>query len=190
MRKTLRHNGYSARRVAYCGLFLALALIVTLLENMLPPIIPALPYAKIGFGNIVLLACFLLLGTKEGYIVLLLRCLFSAIFAGNFSAIIWSLPSALVAYTVMVLMSKSRFFGIIGISTLGGILHNLTQLLVASAIVGNGVFAYLPYMMLAGGLAGVVTGIVCYFAVKLLNGRMKLAPEDVEYVRELDIEEA
>ena len=52
----------STKRVALCGLFLALALIVSLIESFIPPIIPALPYAKIGLGNVVLLACFLLLG--------------------------------------------------------------------------------------------------------------------------------
>ena len=97
---------FTTRRVALCGLFLALALIVSLIESYIPPIIPALPYAKIGLGNVVLLACFLLLGVWEGYIVLVLRCVLSAVFAANTASLIWSLPSALVAYTLMVLLSK------------------------------------------------------------------------------------
>ena len=51
-----------SRRLALSGLFLALALIVSLIENLIPPIVPALPYAKLGLGNVVLLACFLLVG--------------------------------------------------------------------------------------------------------------------------------
>ena len=61
---------FNAKKVAIAGLFLALALIVSLIESYLPPIIPVLPYAKIGLGNVVLLACFLCLGVWEGYVVL------------------------------------------------------------------------------------------------------------------------
>ena len=110
---------FTTRRVALCGLFLALALIVSLIESYIPPIIPALPYAKIGLGNVVLLACFLLLGVWEGYIVLVLRCVLSAVFAANTASLIWSLPSALVAYTLMVLLSKTRLFSTCGLSIVG-----------------------------------------------------------------------
>ena len=79
---------FTTRRVALCGLFLSLALIVSLIASYIPPIIPALPYAKIGLGNVVLLACFLLLGVLEGYIVLVLRCVLSAVFAENTARLI------------------------------------------------------------------------------------------------------
>lgn len=172
----------TAKRIALLGLFLALALIVSLIENALPPIIPALPYAKIGLGNIVLLACFLMLGVLDGYVVLVLRCLLNAVFAGNIASMAWSLPSALVAYTIMVLLAKCRIFSVCGISVVGGILHNLVQILVSTILVGNSVLVYLPYMTLAGALAGFVTGIVCYFIMKALSGRITLVKEEI-YVR-------
>lgn len=83
------------RKIALSGLMLALALIVSLLEGMLPPVVPALPYAKLGLGNVVLLACFVLVGVREGYVVLVLKCLLAAVFQGNVSSLVWSLPSAL-----------------------------------------------------------------------------------------------
>lgn len=179
----------STKRVALCGLFLALALIVSLVESFIPPIIPALPYAKIGLGNVVLLACFLLLGVWEGYIVLVLRCLLNAVFAANMASLIWSLPSALVAYTIMVILYKTRIFSICGLSVAGGITHNLVQICVASAVVSSGVFAYLPYMMLAGALAGFVTGVLCHFVVTALKGRFDSTCNACEYRRQLDSDE-
>lgn len=176
----------STKRVALCGLFLALALIVSLIESFIPPIIPALPYAKIGLGNVVLLACFLLLGVWEGYIVLVLRCLLNAVFAANMASLIWSLPSALVAYTIMVLLAKTHIFSICGLSVVGGIVHNLVQICVASIVVSSGVFAYLPYMMLAGALAGLVTGILCHFVVTALKPRFDAQYKTCEYRRELN----
>lgn len=177
---------FSAKRVATAGIFLALALIVSLIENMLPPIIPALPYAKIGLGNVVLLACFLTLGVWEGYIVLALRCLLNAVFAGNIASMAWSLPSAIVAYTLMVLLFKTRFFSVCGVSVVGGIAHNLVQILVSMALAGKSVVVYLPYMALAGALAGLVTGIVCYFICKSVIPKVVKISEEIEYHRQND----
>lgn len=171
------------KKIALSGLFLALALIVSLLENMLPPVIPALPYAKLGLGNVVLLMCFLTLGVGEGYVVLVLKCLLAAVFAGNFSMLVWSLPSAVVAYTAMVLLARTRIFSVAGLSTAGGMLHNVTQIAVATGVVGTAVAAYLPYMILAGGLAGLVTGVVCHFVIAFFKRNDLAGGEDV-YVRE------
>ena len=179
-------NKFAARRVALCGLFLALALIVSLIESYIPPIIPALPYAKIGLGNVVLLACFLLLGVGAGYAVPVLPCLLNAVFSANMASLIWSFPSALVAYTIMVLLAKTKFFSICGLSVVGGIVHNTIQICVASAVVARGVFAYLPYMMLAGAIAGFVTGILCHFIVVSLKGKISIDFKTCEYRREED----
>lgn len=191
MRKTdLKSNAkFTAKRVAVDATFLALALIVSLIESMIPPIVPALPYAKIGIGNVVLLACFLLVGTLDGYVVLVLRCLLNAVFSANMASLAWSLPSALAAYLVMTLLYKTKLFSVCGVSVVGGIVHNLMQICVASLIVGKSVFVYLPYMMLAGAIAGIVTGLVCYFIVKSLGDRFSRRFKTQSYVRQSGGEE-
>ena len=172
-----------SRRLALSGLFLALALIVSLIENLIPPVIPALPYAKLGLGNVVLLACFLLVGVGEGCVVLVLKCFFAALFSGNFSMLIWSLPAAAVAYAAMVILSRTRLFSVTGLSVAGGMLHNMTQILVSMAVVGEAVVAYMPYMLLAGGLAGVVTGVICHFVVAFAERNSLTLKENVIYTR-------
>ncbi|MEG1529158.1 MAG: Gx transporter family protein [Clostridia bacterium] len=186
LKKRMPSRQLTTKRIALSGLFLALALIVSLLENMLPPIIPMLPYAKIGLSNIILLMCFLIIGVWEGYIVLVLKCVLAAVFAGNMSALLWSLPSAFVAYTVMVGLFYLKKFSTTGLSMAGGMLHNLTQILVASVIVGKTVFAYLPYMLLAGGIAGLVTGVICHFFVERFRDKFKVVGiKHQEYQREI-----
>lgn len=171
------------KKIALSGLFLALALIVSLLESLLPPIVPALPYAKLGLGNVVLLMCFVLVGVREGYCVLLLRCLLAAVFAGNFSSLMWSVPAALAAYTAMYLLYKTRFFSTVALSALGGMVHNAVQMAVGVGVVGSAVAAYLPYMLVAGGVAGVATGIVCHFVLAVAErGNLAVNRADV-YVR-------
>lgn len=171
------------KKIALSGLFLALALIVSLLESLLPPIVPALPYAKLGLGNVVLLMCFVLVGVREGYCVLLLRCLLAAVFAGNFSSLMWSVPAALAAYTAMYLLYKTRFFSTVALSAVGGMVHNAVQMAVGVGVAGSAVAAYLPYMLVAGGGAGVATGIVCHFVLAVAErGNPAVNRADV-YVR-------
>lgn len=171
------------KKIALSGLFLALALIVSLLESLLPPIVPALPYAKLGLGNVVLLMCFVLVGVREGYCVLLLRCLLAAVFAGNFSSLMWSVPAALAAYTAMYLLYKMRFFSTVALSAVGGMVHNAVQMAVGVGVAGSAVAAYLPYMLVAGGVAGVATGIVCHFVLAVAErGNLAVNRADV-YVR-------
>lgn len=171
------------KKIALSGLFLALVLIVSLLESLLPPIVPALPYAKLGLGNVVLLMCFVLVGVREGYCVLLLRCLFAAVFAGNFSSLMWSVPAALAAYTAMYLLYKTRLFSTVALSAVGGMVHNAVQMAVGVGVAGSAVAAYLPYMLVAGGVAGVATGIVCHFVLAVAErGNPAVNRADV-YVR-------
>lgn len=171
------------KKIALSGLFLALALIVSLLESLLPPIVPALPYAKLGLGNVVLLMCFVLVGVREGYCVLLLRCLLAAVFAGNFSSLMWSVPAALAAYTAMYLLYKTRFFSTVALSAVGGMVHNAVQMAVGVGVAGSAVAVYLPYMLVAGGVAGVATGIVCHFVLAVAErGNPAVNRADV-YVR-------
>ena len=145
------------------GLLTAIALILSLVENMLPPLVPILPYAKLGLSNVVLLFALVAFGAGEGYIILLIKCLFSSVFSANFSILLWSLPSSFIAYSAMVALKYLKVFSTVGISAAGAMFHNAVQIIVAALIIGNTVFVYLPYMLLAGGLAGVFTGLCCHF---------------------------
>ena len=164
----------TAKKIVNVGLLLAVALIVSLIENMLPPLVPVMPYAKLGLGNVVLLFCFLLVGWREGMLVLVLRCVLTAVFSGNYVALLWSLPSGIVAYCIMIFMIKSKLFSVPATSAMGGIAHNFTQIIVASVIIGNSVFWYLPYMLLLGGLCGLFTGLACHYLSLALGGKFGL----------------
>lgn len=156
------------REIARLAVFLAFALILSLLENMLPPIVPVLPYAKIGLSNIVVFGVFIIADVKQGLVVLVLKCVLAALFSGNIGMLMYSLPAAAVSYTAIILLYKTKFFGIPALSAAGGILHNLTQLAVAAAIIGPGVFIYFPYLLLAGAAAGLATGTALFLTIKYI----------------------
>jgi len=159
----------STRKIALTAIFSALALILSLFESLLPPIIPVLPFARVGISHIVIIASILLIGTPEAFLVLLIRTFFVALFQGNPSALLYSLPAGIISLFIMYLLLRTRLFGAPAISALSGALHNLSQIIVAALVTGSlAVFIYLPYLILFGALAGLITGLISAILIKKL----------------------
>ena len=75
----------------------------------------------------------------------------------------------------MLLFKRMNTFSIMGISVIGGVTHNLGQILIAVFIVNTpGLFFYLPILIVAGTLAGIAIGLIC----NLLVNRIQLPPLD------------
>ncbi|MEG1612800.1 MAG: Gx transporter family protein [Clostridia bacterium] len=158
----------STQRVAITGIMLSLALILSLIETALPPIMPVVPYAKIGFSNIVLLVALMLLGYKSCILILIIKCLLVGIFSGNIFSIVYSLPAGIISYSVTALIINIKQISLVAVSTVGSIVHNIVQILVASIVIGHTVWLTLPYLLLLGGAVGVGIGVVTFVVLKYL----------------------
>ena len=160
------------RRIIITGLFTALAIILHLVENIIP-MSALVPGAKIGLANIANLLGLVLFGFVSGLEILLLRVLMVALLAGSFLSINFylSLSGGLLAYLIMSFLyyyGKDRF-SLLGISVAGAFFHNLAQLIIAYFIIKNtGIFYYLPYLMLLSVPSGISIGLVSYFALNYL----------------------
>ena len=71
---------FSAKRLAFMAVFVALAFAVSLLDF---PLFPALPFLKLDFGNVFILLVGFLLGPVEGIIVCILKELLRALASGS-----------------------------------------------------------------------------------------------------------
>lgn len=142
------------KRLALAGILLAAALVLSLVESLIPPIIPAAPYAKVGFANIVLIVALLTLGYPYAILIMLLKCVFIAVFSGNMFSLAYSIPAGFVAYTVSALVFRIPKTGIIAVSVISGMIHNFVQNAVASIVIGKNVWLLSPYLMLIGAIAG------------------------------------
>lgn len=61
----------------------------------------------------------------------------------------------------MLLLKRIKGFSIVGVSIAGGVSHNIAQLVVAAVVVENRyVFSYLPILLTAGMVTGMLIGIV------------------------------
>lgn len=147
-------------RVAYFGVFTALALIFSYVETLIP-ISFGIPGVKLGLANLIIVIALYKIGLREVYLLSVVRVLLAGFLFGNYFSIIYSLAGALLSLTVMAALKKAGGFSIIGVSIAGGVFHNIGQLFVAMLAVETfRVAYYVPVLLVAGLLTGCVIGIV------------------------------
>lgn len=146
--------------VALYGLLIALALIVSYVEALVPLPIPV-PGIKLGLANVVVLSVLCLFGVKQAFFVSLVRIVLSGFLFGNLSAILYGLAGGILSLLVMAFLQRTGKFSVVGISIAGGVAHNLGQLIMASLVVENvTLFSYAPVLLVAGVITGVLIGIL------------------------------
>lgn len=148
------------KKTAYMGIFLALALICSYIETLIPFHI-GIPGVKLGLTNIVIVWALYLLGTKEALVISVLRIILSGMMFGNVFSIAYSLAGGLLSFVMMFLLKKTGKFKCVSVSVAGGIFHNIGQLFVAAAIVQNlSVLYYIPVLFVSGTITGLVIGVI------------------------------
>lgn len=155
------------------GLFLALALICSYVESLIPFYF-GVPGVKLGLTNIVVVMALYCIGTKEAFLISTLRIVLSGFMFGNMFSILYSLAGGLLSFAVMYLLKKTGKFKVISVSVAGGISHNIGQLVVAAFVVSNyHIFYYGTVLILAGILTGFVIGVIAQEVILRLGNRMK-----------------
>lgn len=156
-------------KVAYFGVFTALALIFSYVE-MLIPIQFGIPGIKLGLANLMIVIMLYKGGVKEALLLSVVRIILSGFIFGNMFSIIYSLSGGILSMGVMALLKGRGSFSIIGISIAGGVFHNIGQLVVAMAVVETyRVGYYLPVLLIAGLLTGMLIGIVSNEVLKRIR---------------------
>lgn len=142
------------------GFLTALGLIIGYIEFLIP--IPlGIPGVKPGFANIVIVWALYSLGPWEALMINGMRIFLSGFLFGNFSMILYSLAGAAVSFLCMCLAKKSGLFSMTGVSMIGGVMHNVGQLLVAMAVLETVSLVYYgPVLLAAGVITGLLIGIV------------------------------
>lgn len=155
-------------RVAYFGVFTALALIFCYVETLIPVNL-GIPGVKLGLANLIIVVALYKMRLSEAYLLSVVRILLAGFIFGNYFSIIYSLAGGLLSLTVMALLKKWGGFSLQGISIAGGVFHNIGQLIVAAVVVETfSVTYYFPVLLVAGLLTGLVIGIVAEMMLKRL----------------------
>lgn len=170
------------RRTAELGLLLSMALILSYVESLIPFSF-GIPGIKLGLPNLIVL---LLLydgaendsadtgdrfgrrpvkiftkGEREALLVNGMRIVLSGFLFSNLYAILYALAGAVFSFSAMYFGRRIHLFSMIGVSVLGGVFHNVGQLLMAMAVVETFAVAYyVPFLLVAGTVTGALLGFL------------------------------
>lgn len=154
------------KRIAACGVLTALAMIFSYIEALIPiPI--GIPGVKLGIANIAIIAVIYIVGDAEAMIVNLLRIVLTGMLFGNIYSFLFSLIGGMLSVIVMILVKRTKRFSMSGVSIVGGVTHNIGQIVAAVFLMENAAIAYyLPVLIVAGVVTGLVIGCVGQLVTK------------------------
>ena len=158
-----------SRKLAFLGLSVALALILSFVESQIP-VFTVVPGMKLGLPNLVMVFLLYRVGWKETAAVSLVRVLLVSLLFGNAQSLVFSLAGAALSLAGMALLKKSRLFSPVAVSVTGGVLHNIGQIIAACLWTGTAqIVYYLPMLLLSGIAAGILIGLLSGLLLKRLS---------------------
>jgi heptaprenyl diphosphate synthase len=159
----------TTKQMVTMSVIIAVAMILSYVESLIPVFIP-IPGVKLGLSNIATVFALFSLGAPAAVMVSIIRVLLSCLLFGNVSTLIYSLFGAALSLLFMFLARRFNLFSTVGVSVIGGVFHNVGQIIAAIIMIENvGLAYYLPPLI----LSGVVTGALIGFIAGILIEKMK-----------------
>ena len=157
------------KKIAYMSVFTAFAIILSYVEVLIP-INFGIPGMKLGLANLLIVLSLYYLGTKEALMINVVRIIIIGFLFGNLFSILFSLSGGVLSFLFMYLLKKIKIFGIISVSAIGGISHNIGQLIIAAFVVSTySILYYVPVLIIAGLITGVLIGIIALLIQKKIK---------------------
>ncbi len=158
----------TVKRMAYLGMLCCVAMIFSFIESQIPSFV-AIPAIKMGLPNIVIIVILYKLGAKEAILVNIVRMLLTSLLFGNLMMLTYSFGGAALSIIAMLIMKKLNF-NVITVSVLGGVFHNVGQIIVAAFVVSTvELLYYLPVLIITGTISGILIGLIGALVVKKLE---------------------
>lgn len=158
------------KNMALYGMLVALAMIFSYIEAMIPFHF-GIQGIKLGLANLVIIICLYLLGIRAAFGVSMVRIVLIAFTFANLSTMMFSIAGGVCSLLCMIAGKKSGRLSMTAVSILGGIAHNIAQLVLAVFVVGTaGIFSYLPVLLIAGTVSGFLIGILAAAVIEKLSG--------------------
>ena len=150
----------NVKKITQMAMLTAIALTIFMIEAQIPALVP-IPGVKLGLANIVTVFAVFALGPREASMILFVRIFLGAVFAGNFSTILYSGAGGLLAILVTIGLRKLLTHQQLWVAgAIGAIFHSIGQMAVAVAVTGTpGILVYLPMMIACSIITGLFTGM-------------------------------
>lgn len=157
------------KEVARMAMLTALAVILGYVETLFPPP-AAIPGIKLGLANAIIILMLYTGSARQMWTVSMLKVSLCALLFGSATSFVYSLCGAVVSLGIMMLAKRTNLFSVVGVSSLGGIFHNMGQLVCAYFLIGKGALLHIPVLCLCGALCGVLTGLASQIIIKRGRG--------------------
>ena len=149
-----------AKKLTVMAMLCAIALTIFMVEAQIPPLVP-MPGVKMGLSNIVTVFAVFALGPGEAAAILFVRIFLGAVFAGNFSTILYSAAGGACAILVTIglrnLLNQKQLW-VAG--CIGAIAHSMGQMAMAILLTRTpSLVVYLPIMIVCSIITGIFTGL-------------------------------
>ena len=159
----------NTKKLATLSVTVAVAMILSFVESRIPAFV-AIPGVKVGLANIAVIFALYKFGWREAAVVSLIRVFLVSLLFGSTVSLAYSIAGAILSLAVMMLLKSLRLFTEVAVSVVGGITHNVGQILVAFLLLESDVvFYYLPFLLISGIIAGVAVGIASALLVKRIK---------------------
>ena len=160
-------------RLTLLSMLIAVAMLLSYIEHLLPSFVP-IPGVKLGLANVATVFAIYTLGIRSGISVSLVRIVLSALLFGNALGLIYALSGAALALLGMCIIKNLHLFSEVGVSVVGGVLHNVGQIIAAAAVMKTAslVIVYLPVLLVSGTLAGIAIGIASGLVIRSLKNKI------------------
>lgn len=157
------------KKLVTLAVTVSVAMILSFVESRIPAFV-AIPGVKVGLANIAVIFALYKMGWREAMTVSVIRVFLVSVLFGNIESLWFSLAGAILSLSVMILLRKIRIFTELAVSVVGGITHNVGQILVAFLLLETGVvFYYLPFLLVSGVIAGIAVGVASSLLVKKIK---------------------
>lgn len=152
-------NSKKGKNIALFGIMVALAFTFSYFESLIPFNF-GIPGVKLGLANLVVVVALYIMKPSEAFFIAIIRIFLAALTFGNMYSLAYSLCGGILSFIVMLAFKKTKL-SIVGVSMLGGICHNIGQIIVAAIIMETiRITYYLPVLLVAGLLTGLLLGII------------------------------
>lgn len=158
-------------KLTFLAICATVALVLSYMEALLPPIVASVPGIKLGLPNIVIIFVLYRFGIREAATVSFVRLIAVMLLFGNTMTFVYSLAGAFLSLLIMSVLKKLDFLSMIGVSVAGAVCHNIGQVLVAMLLLET---AEIGYYMIALAVSGIISGVFvgiagAYLTKKLLT---------------------
>ena len=165
------NNGNRIKKIAFIGISAALALLLSYIEFLLPPLFAAVPGIKLGLPNIVIMYLMYTMGFRYAAPVSIVRLFVSSLLFGM-AMLPYSLAGAALSLGLMGILKRFDKLSPVGVSVAGGVAHNIGQILVAIVMLETPQIAYYFIILaLTGTVAGVFIGLCSAVLIKRLPAK-------------------